>query len=208
MSDSKILVISSGVVHPPLAGRRILHGVLREYLGEKADQVRTLERAAKHGFGRYKAVVLYYHHKDAVLSDFALSALDSFTRQGGGVLAIHSATASYKQNPAYFEILGGRFIGHGPVETFEIKPAGPETGPFAGVKAFRVTDELYIHEHSSSIQTHMVTEYQGKQVPVVWTRKHGSGRLCYLCPGHRAESMEHPAMVELIRQGLGWVLKQ
>lgn len=208
MSDPEILLISAGYTHPPLKGRNILRGILQEFLGEKADSVRTLEQAAKRGMGRYKAVVLYFHHKSAVLPVPVLSAFDSYIRSGGAVLALHSATASYKKNPGYFDILGGRFIGHGPVETFEIKPAETAPGPFTGIEDFSVTDELYLHEHSAPIQTHMVTEFQGKQVPMVWTREHGSGRICYLCPGHRAESLEHPAMNKLINRGLNWVLKR
>ena len=44
---------------------------------------------------------------------FRSRAFDGFVRAGGGVLAIHSATASFKGSPAYFEVLGGRFVGQG-----------------------------------------------------------------------------------------------
>jgi type 1 glutamine amidotransferase len=39
----------------------------------------------------------------------------------------------------------------------------------------------------------------------VWTRHHGLGRVCYACPGHRTESLRHPAMREILRRGLSWV---
>ena len=68
------------------------------------------------------AVVLYYHAR--TISPSALEALDRFVRGGGGILAVHSATASFKGTPRYTDILGGRFTGHPPVGPLEIRPVG------------------------------------------------------------------------------------
>lgn len=71
---------------------------------------------------RFAALVLYFHHK--TLSPAALTRLEAYARQGGGILALHSATASFKDCLPYFDILGGRFIGHGKVEPFEMVNRG------------------------------------------------------------------------------------
>jgi type 1 glutamine amidotransferase len=58
----------------------------------------------------FSALVIYIHHKR--ISQSALTSWIVFVSDGGGILAIHSATASFKKQ-TFFEILGGRFIGHG-----------------------------------------------------------------------------------------------
>jgi type 1 glutamine amidotransferase len=126
---------------------------------------------------------------------------------GGGVLAVHSATASYKPTRGYFEVLGGRFTGHGPVEEFEIRPARDDDPIFSGIPAFIVRDELYLHELWPDIDAHFYADHQGKPVPMVWTRTLESGRVCYVCPGHRSASMQHPAVREILRRGLQWTCR-
>ena len=151
--------------------------------------------------------MLYYHHKGAVLNDRQLSALDSFVSGGGGILAIHSATASYKQNPGYFDILGGRFTGHGPVEPFSLSrrlPGNPVCGETSD--PVNVTDELYFHEITGEIDIRMSANLDGRRIPAVWTRSHGLGRICYIGPGHRTATMKLGSMQNLITRGLEWLI--
>jgi type 1 glutamine amidotransferase len=153
---------------------------------------------------RYSAMVLYYHRK--AISDRALGRLDDFVRGGGGILAIHSATASFKESQRYFEILGGRFIGHGPVENFEVR--GRKYDIFNGIESFSIRDELYIHELQPGIDVHFTIAHDGQESPAVWTHSYGAGRVCYAVPGHTTESMKHPAMQEILRRGLKWACKE
>jgi type 1 glutamine amidotransferase len=201
-----VLLVSAGLVHPPLTGWIWLWRFLARLDGFRVRRVRSLEALRRMDLRRYRGLVLYYHH-DAI-SDAALGALDSFVSGGGGALAIHSATASFKDRQRYFEILGGQFREHGPVEPFEIRPASPADEIFGRVPAFTVKDELYLHDLVSEIDVHFLAEHEGEPVPVVWTRRHGQGRVCYACPGHRTESLRVPAMGEILRRGLSWVCQE
>jgi type 1 glutamine amidotransferase len=208
--SKQVLLVMSGLLHPPLLGRQAFEANLSGMEGYTFRRISSLEALpgvfAGDDAGDIAAIVLYYHHKH--ISDAALEALDQFVSGGGGLLAAHSATASFKDCPHYFEILGGRFVTHGPVETFMIQP---ETGtpseqePFSGIGPFKIRDELYLHEIQPGIQVHFFTHYRGEKVPAVWTYRYGQGRVCYAVPGHTASSMEHPAVREIFRQGLGWV---
>ncbi len=108
------------------------------------------------------------------------------------MLAIHSATASFKQEPRYFEILGGRFRVHGAIQTFEVSQTQSAEDVFGHVAPFQIKDELYIHELAPEIAVHFEAMHDGEPVPVVWTRRYGAGRVCYAMPGHTAESMQAP----------------
>jgi hypothetical protein len=124
-----------------------------------------------------------FHHK--TISPFALSCLDEFVRRGGGVLAIHSATASFKQEPRYFEILGGRFRMHGAVEIFTVYQTRTADEVFGALAPFQIRDELYIHELEPEITIHFETMHEGQSVPVVWTRR--EPRLLCCAGAHRRE---------------------
>ena len=207
MSESAdVLLVSAGVVHPPLTGWVWLWRFLARLDEFRVRRVSSLEALPRMNMRRYRGLVLYYHH--ASISEAALGALDSFVSGGGGALAIHSATASFKEALRYFEILGGRFTGHGPVAAFDVRPASPTDEIFGGIPPFRVRDELYLHELVSDIDVHFLAEHEGEPVPVVWTHRHGKGRVCYACPGHRTESLQVPAMREILRRGLTWVCRE
>jgi uncharacterized protein len=199
-SDVNILLVTDGFIHPPFAGRRALQLALTQLDGFSFRHVRSLEQlpADVHS---YSALVLYYHHK--TISAAALDRLDSFVQNGGGILAIHSATASFKDQPHYFEMIGGRFTGHGPVENFEVKRLRDDV--FGEIGNFTVKDELYLHELQPGIDVHFAAQHAGQAVPVVWTFRYGQGKICYAVPGHTAQGMKHPALQEILRRGLQWV---
>lgn len=206
----KVLLVTAGIFHPTYLGRLALHKALNMPLS-KADgagagenfsftHVSSLEKLPP-TLDSFSALVLHYHHK--TISDAALEKLDSFVRNGGGVLAIHAATASFKETLPYFEILGGRFIGHGPVEKFKVRNLKGEV--FGDLGNFVVTDELYIHELQPGIQVHFTAKHEGKDVPVVWTYKCGKGKVCYAVPGHTTKSMQNKTYQEVLKRGLMWV---
>jgi len=196
----KILLVSNGFFHPPLLGRLILHKTLRELSGFSFHKVSSLERLPT-DLNTYAALVLHFHHKK--VSDTALGRLDDFVKNGGGILAIHAATASFKDSPHFFEILGGRFIGHGAVEHLDIFKVNG--GVFSGIDGFIVKDELYIHELQPGIEVHFSAKHEGKDVPVVWTYRYHNGKVCYAVPGHTTGSMRNPNYQHILQRGLQWV---
>jgi len=151
----------------------------------------------------YAALAIYFHHKSITVQ--ALNTFDDYISKGGGVLAVHSATASFKDSDRFTDILGGKFTGHGPVETFTVTPVSPQSKIFQGIHAFRITDELYFHDLQPDIETHFTAMHEGQQVPMVWTRIHGVGRVCYACPGHRAKVFKDRIYQEVLIRGLKWV---
>jgi len=196
----KVLLVTDGVFHPPLWGRMILHNSLRKLQGFSFEHVNALEKLPA-DLSMFSAMVLHYHHK--TISDSALKRLDDFVRNGGGILAIHAATASFKQTMPYFKILGGRFIGHGKVERFEAKKIKDDI--FGGMENFAIKDELYIHELEPSIEVHFTAKHEGKDIPVVWTYRYGKGKVCYAVPGHTSATMSNLTYQKILQRGLEWV---
>lgn len=198
--EKKILLITAGIFHPPLLGRLRLHTMFSQMEGFSFARISSLEKLPA-DLSSFSSLVLHYHHK--TISRSALGQLDTFVKNGGGLLAIHAATASFKQTLPYFKILGGRFIGHGKVERFQVGKL--EGGVFDGIGDFEVRDELYIHELEPGIEIHFTAKHEGKDVPVVWTQGYGKGKVCYAVPGHTTGTMFNETYQQVLRRGLEWV---
>lgn len=195
----KVLLVTDGIFHPPYFGRVTLKKSLAELGGFEFQHIRSMEKLPA-DLNDFCALVIYFHHKR--ISQSALTGLDAFVSGGGGILAIHSATASFKETNRFFEILGGRFIGHGAVEEIKVKRVKDE---IFDVGDFVIKDELYIHELQPGIDVHFTAKHEGKDIPVVWTYRYGKGKVCYAVPGHTTACMKNPFVQGILRCGLQWV---
>ena len=199
----KVLLVTDGFFHPTFLGRLALHQALKQLEGFSFVHVSSLEKLP-HDLETYSALVLHYHHKK--ISPSALGKLDGFFKNGGGILAIHAATASFKETLPYFKIIGGRFIGHGKVEPFEVTKVRDDI--FSGIGNFIVKDELYIHELEPSIEVHFTAKHEGQDIPVVWTYRYGNGKVCYAVPGHTTGTMRNQTYQIILQRGLEWVTNE
>ena len=120
--------------------------------GVSLRHVPSVEALTRADLPGLDAVVLYYHRK--TISTGALDALDRFASGGGGILAIHSATASFKEATRYTDLLGGRFAGHPPVGPMEIRAVTGAEEIFGPIAPFTITDEAYRHELGADIRVH------------------------------------------------------
>ena len=200
------LLISDGLVHPSLLGRFWLRRTLAVLPGYRFRRVASLESLVGLPLNSFQAIVLYVHHD--TLSPAALERLDAYLGQGGGLLALHSASASFKEEPRYYDILGGRFDHHGPVEEFVVQPADADDEIFWGISSFSVRDELYRHEYDAANRIRFCTMVGDECEPIVWTRERGQGRVCYCALGHTVDAMREPHVQQILRRGLSWVSNQ
>lgn len=208
--DPPILLIASGLFHPPLSAVVRLRRLLKRE-GFSFIASASMEVLKRPDLPRFSGIVLYIHQQH--ISDTALQRFEEFVSGGGGVLAIHSATASFKQELRYFEILGGRFSGHGPVQEIEAIPVqifqdeAISRPAFSDIPAFTVRDELYLHSLQPNVEVQFYALDQGKQAPVVWTHLFGRGRVCYACPGHTRQPFENLYYQQVLLRGLDWVMR-
>ncbi len=200
---SNILVISAGIVHPSLLARYYFRKLLQEQSEISFTFTSTVEELTSLNKTDFDSVVLYFHRSN--ISTNALDALDNFVSQGGGLLAVHSPSASFKQHDRYFDILGGRFVSHGKIGPFSVQPEESASEVFPGLKPFSVVDELYIHDYQDDVTIHCATDNLGSKEPVVWTKKHGKGKVSYCSLGHCAGVMKIPEVKQIIHQCLTWI---
>jgi type 1 glutamine amidotransferase len=200
---TSILLVSDGLVHPSLPGRFWLRRGLATMSGYRFQRVASLEALPGLKTESFRGVVSYIHHE--TISPAALEGLEDFVRQGGGLLAVHSASASFKQEERYLDILGGSFREHGPIERFRVEPVAGRDESFDAIPAFSVTDELYRHDYDADNRVQFDTAVGKEREPVVWTRRYGQGRVCYCALGHTVSTVRHPQVQQILRRSLEWV---
>jgi type 1 glutamine amidotransferase len=201
-----VLLISSGLAHPSFLARFWLRRAL-SLPGYHLTRAASLEQLPALDPARYDALVLYIHHDH--LSPAALGCLQDVVGGGAGLLAVHAASASFKGNDAYYDILGGRFVEHGPMAEFRVEPArAGHDSLFGSIPPFTVRDELYRHEYDPANRVRLVTIVDDRPEPVVWTRRYpdrDGGRVCYLSLGHTVAAVRHPQVRSILQRGLAWV---
>ncbi|MCX7030105.1 MAG: ThuA domain-containing protein [Spirochaetes bacterium] len=205
MGGRAILVVSSGLVHPSHAARLAFAAVVRG-----ASAVPPEFRASTRAFrlldpARHAAAAVFFHSKSIEARDVA--ALEEFVDAGGGLFALHGALASFKDEPHWAALLGAAFAGH---DRPALLAAGPsaDPGPFEGIPAFAVTDELYQIRAVGPIVARfaaIIARGGAAAVPILWTRAHGRGRVCCCTLGHAAPTLRHATVQRILERALAWV---
>lgn len=135
------------------------------------------------------------------------NALRDYVRAGGGLVAVHSGTAGYRDWPAVRAVLGGVFTSHPPPCAVTVEPLSGH--PLcAGVnESFTIHDEHYqmiLDDPTADVFLHTCSGH-GVQ-PAGWTRREGTGRVVVLTPGHFPEVWLHPATQRLLANALHWTV--
>lgn len=140
-------------------------------------------------------------------------ALVDFVARGGRWLALHASNSAIEPpvpggeriftTPRALgpvaEVLGSQFLGHPPITPYEVQVTQPQHPLVAGIQPFTVTDELYISELHPPLDVLLHAHYSGTcrgfeeghtegeedvQRPILYTRPHGDGMVCYFTLGH------------------------
>lgn len=148
-------------------------------------------------------------------------AFVDYVENGGGLLAIHTATVAGENTEALDKLLGCRFVSHPnicPVTVQAIKPH-PIT---EGVEMFCEADEHYRIQIISPDADVLLASYsppQGdeskyKEDPynnspaavcaAGYVRTQGKGRVCVLTPGHLLEVWHNAQFQKLLENALHW----
>jgi len=204
--------------------------VLREVL-EQTDrfEVRVNEEVRGNGpetFAPYDVLLLNYndmkHTAGPWWDDRARQAMLDFVRNGKGLVCYHASNNAFWGWDEFDRLVGGTWRdtgGHGPYHAYTVKIVDPETPITKGMPAsFAENDELY---HGLNLQPNiqvLATAYDdpnncgkngkgcgtGKDEPLIWTVKYGSGRVFLTCLGHDVKAMDSPGFRLTLARGTEW----
>lgn len=161
-----------------------------------------LEHLNQETLRRYDVLALYGNHEH--LSRAEEAALLNYVEEGGGLVAIHSASAMFGNSDAYISLVGGAFKSHG-TGVFQTRTIRPDHPAIQGVAGFESWDETYVHmKLNPDAEVLAVREENGREEPWSWVRSHGDGRVFYTASGHDDRTWSHPSFRLLLERGVRW----
>jgi type 1 glutamine amidotransferase len=172
---------------------------------------------------QYKAIVFSNSNNIAFASDAQRDAFKRYIEAGGGFVGIHSASGSERSWPYFWTVLGGSFLYHPKMQTFEIRVVDPNNPATKGLPAtFQWEDECYhLAYMNPNIHALLVTdptklddprrakdpfELVGHSLPLAWTLHEDGGRQFYTSLGHKKEYYQNPILYRHILGGILWAM--
>ncbi|TMV52672.1 hypothetical protein FE783_00285 [Paenibacillus mesophilus] len=138
-------------------------------------------------------------------------------QSGVGIAGCHGGMCdSFRTNVDWQFMTGGQWVAHpgndGVEYTVNIKPAA---GPILeGIGDFKVKSEQYYLHVDPAVEVLATTRFpvapgphslnKPVDMPVVWTKRWGVGRVYYCSLGHKADIVEMPQVKQMMRQGFRW----
>jgi type 1 glutamine amidotransferase len=173
---------------------------------------------------QYDALVFSNTNNEAFTSDAQRLALQTYIRNGGGFVGIHSASGSERNWPWFFQLVGGTFYRHAPQQDFTVTTvdrAHPSTA-FLPARWAIQSDECYyliglnpgirvllavdLSTVTDSARAEFPGEIFGDTYPLAWYQEFDGGREWYTALGHRPEEYQDPLFVRHILGGIRWVV--
>ncbi|MDO5424088.1 MAG: ThuA domain-containing protein [Eubacteriales bacterium] len=137
--------------------------------------------------------------------------LRTYVERGGAFLSAHAGnafTGEKKEEKAYLDLVGNRFVSHPPRCEVTLKKVKEHPILEGVAETFSVRDEHYRIEmlaEDAEVFLHSVSEAGGVQA-AGYTRNIGKGRLCVLTPGHILAVWQNPEFGKMFRNAIKWCL--
>lgn len=194
--------------HRGKAGGQDLAAWLAAELGGRVELVCTSDLDALIGLpdGGYEAVVINTHGGADDLMPAREHGLLSFVVNGGGCVGVHAAAVSGRNSRPYVQMLNGAYQSYEPPQEFAVKIQEHEHYLTVRMPDFRITDELYhLRDYDPARCTVLAsTHWMGQQLPLVYVRNEGLGRVAYIALGHGEEAWRHPEFKKLLLRAIRW----
>lgn len=148
-----------------------------------------------------------------------LGAFLDWIAAGHGFAGAHSATDTYRDQPSYLAMIGNEFETHGnQTEISAVVEASTHPATAHLGARYRVFDEIYRFTRNNRADVSplltldrypldgLARAGDAGDLPLAWTRMHGSGRVFYTALGHRDELWRDPVYQQHVLGGIRWVL--
>lgn len=200
--------------HEPRQGAEII----RAFLQEDGFDVRlenTTRAFADPAIRNYSLIVPIFTmskiEKDEV------SNLEAAVRGGVGLAGYHGGMGdAFREAVDYQFMVGGQWVAHpGNIIDYQVDVTRPDDPVMAGIESFPYRSEQYYMHVDPSNEVLATTTFtaehaswiDGVVMPVVWKRRHGTGRVFYSSLGHVASEFAVPQMSTILRRGMNWAAR-
>lgn len=143
--------------------------------------------------------------------------LSQAVRDGVGLAGYHGGMGdAFRESVEYQFMCGGQWVAHpGNIIDYRVNVVRPDDPVMQGIEDFDYHSEQYYMHVDPSNEVLATTTFSGEHapwiegvvMPVVWKRRHGSGRVFYSSLGHVAKEFEVPEMRAILKRGMLWAAR-
>jgi len=136
---------------------------------------------------------------------------------GLGLVAWHGSTSAFLESRPHKFLLGGQFVGHPGGNNITYTVRFHDNDPLvAGLDPLTVTSEQYYLLvdpavkvlASTIIDGDTMKWLKGVNMPVVWTRQWGQGRVFYSSLGHTLEILQQSSIRTMLSRAVAWACRE
>jgi putative membrane-bound dehydrogenase-like protein len=201
----EVLFLGDNGHHDPLERYRVLKQALGPQ-GFNLTFIEDLDKVTRANLDLYDALIVYANHEKAKVPE----AILPWVKDGGALVALHSACGNFHPSNDWFDLVGGRFKSH---EGFEFSPKTVDTEhPITkDLPVLKSWDETYQHmdltadRHLLQVREPM-NKGETEPEPWTWTRTEGKGRVFYTASGHDLRCWDQEAYQILVKRGILWAI--
>lgn len=166
--------------------------------------------------------IFYLGSGAGALTDQQKQDLLSFVKTDGkGFIAGHAASVAYYEWPEYIDMIGGFMESEYRPASMQLMIDDPKfPGASAFNKSFAFNDQFPVMRAPfSSKDVHVIARLDPRKmtaedlkrrpdgdIPVVWAKNYGAGRVYNLTIGHREEVWDDPRFQKMAASGIRWAL--
>jgi type 1 glutamine amidotransferase len=146
-----------------------------------------------------------------------VAAVSAAVANGTGIAGCHGGMCdSFRTSVQWQFITGGNWVAHpgGDGVEYVVNVKQSSSPLVAGINDFKVSSEQYYLHVDPAVEVLATTRFPtvtwyhspngAVDMPVVWTKRWGLGRVYYNSLGHHADIFDIPEALELMRRGLVW----
>jgi len=200
--------------HEPELGAKIVGKMLEEE-GFKVRTENSTEAFADPAIAELSLIVPIY-----TMSRIEKEQVENLARavEGGvGLGGFHGGMCdAFRESVVYQFMCGGQWVAHpGNIIDYRVNIARRDDPIMRGLDDFDYRSEQYYMHVDPSNDVLATTTFSGEYapwidgvvMPVVWKRRHGTGRVFYSSLGHVTKEFEVPQMHTILRRGLVWAAR-
>ncbi|MCR6098773.1 ThuA domain-containing protein [Salipaludibacillus agaradhaerens] len=151
------------------------------------------------------------------IKDHYVHHISDAVQLGVGIAGCHGGMCdSFRDNVLWQFITGGNWVAHpgddGVEYTVHVKHSSSPL--LNGIDDFNVCSEQYYMHVDPAVEVLATTRFPVREgphvynkavdMPVVWTKRWGQGRVFYCSLGHKADIIRKPEVTTMMRRGLMW----
>ena len=203
----KTLLLTGGPVHDGKTIGDIVQAVFEKTGRFEITRVHEdLDALLAERIAPFQLVVFYWTLGN--ISDAQKRGLLNHIAKGNGFVTFHSGADSFRGDPEYRALVGGHFITHPHYRAYQVSVVPSDHPITHGIQEFMITDEQYILDFDPRVTVLANSLYQGRLIPVLWTKDWGKGRVFYNALGHDPKACQQEMFQQLMVRGALWAARR